>query len=352
MSKHTGRGGSWSRRRTFLKGVGTVGALGLGVLPGSHRVGADYINDGGGGSTSVTFASTQADFSGIYISASTRVKHLGTSELSDGRFNHSYRIVHESTSTKDGSKVESLSAQKHVWDATDDSTNVDCAQDDASPNVGAWPKNTQESAPENVFEEVIKTAAGALADEAGVAISAATIIEEILNAIDDYYADTDRKRWQWDHNVNGDKADTVSHQMDPIYRHDSSESTWWFITADADSRGNRVEFYSGNPPDLYATNYDGSDADSTNLSTSTQTDSPSGAGPPVFAGHTPGLSKADLHTLPPTADMTSKERETYGVREPTAKEQQFFGTEQADVVRMIDRYPMTYVGRRSHPSGK
>jgi hypothetical protein len=254
-----------------------------------------------------------------------------------------------------GNTVSDLAAHKWEWDATNSNDNVDCEQDLDGADVGAYPDpDTNGGAVEDTFETLIETAAGELSTIASVAIPAASIIESILNAVDDTYDDDDRKRIEWQ--IGQNRNDVVAHQTYPGFVHEAGDATFWTVDEVADSLGNRIEFYGGDDgPTLSGFDKDpsyasisgvlGSDfsiGDFSNLLTSGLSGERSNRNKEKVI-RPPGLEKDDFYPLPPTADMTAKEKQKYGVREPKESDKELFGRENAEINSVIEKYPISTV---------
>lgn len=334
-----GRTGNW-KRRSVLRTVGAAGAASVPVMSGISEVVE---------ATDVTESDTYADMTygtaqddildpSTQIVSGVRADWLG-SNLVGGRYQHTYRIANAHAQTDgDGNYVDNLAAQTFIWDASDASANVDYAQDDESPYVGNYPAPDTEDPLENTFEEVIKAAVGAANPYAGVALTAATIINNILNWIDDITNDPNKKRWDWSYvGVLGDKEEYVGNQMDPIFRHQEDTTPTWTTRCVADSLGTEVTYYGGSFSGTTA-----GDANPSNASLSASTND-EGNGRDKKVVRTPGLDKEDFYGLPHPADMTRKERKKFGVRKPTPKERERFSVDGEEVQYTIERFPMTMV---------
>ncbi|WP_144239984.1 hypothetical protein [Haladaptatus cibarius] len=329
-----------SGRRSFMRKIGATG-LGLSSLSIAGVADADPVIcssdistqcSGGGGGSSITYTSEQSDLinSDDTISVTTSVDHLGTQELADGRYNHSYNLVSIASQTnKNGDKVNGLNAQLFEWDATESSINVDYAQDNDSPYVGASPGSGGSGTVESVFETLLGQAGSELSNTIGRSIPVAQLVSNMINHFDNYYEPTDRKKWEWAYS--GAVHDVVSHQMDPVIRHQSSSTTSWSVRSTADGLGNKIDFISGDPPGLIG------DPTDPSYSTAKIEDSDSN----MLRSSTAGLEQEDFYGLPSTLSMTTKEKEKYGVREPTAEEKRLFRARGQEIVNIVERYPMT-----------
>ena len=334
-----GRTGNW-KRRSVLRTVGAAGVASVPVMSGISEV--VEANDVTTNDTyaDMTYGTAQDDIinPSTQIASGVRADWLA-SNLVGGRYQHTYYIANTHAQTDgDGNYVENIAAQTFIWDASDASANVDYAQDDQSPYVGVYPSPNTEGPVEDTFEEVIKAAVGAANPYAGVALTAATIINNILNWLDEITNDPNKKRWDWSHTSDlGAKQDYVGNQMNPIFQHQEGETPTWTTRSVADSLGTEVTYNGGSFSAATA-----GDANPSNASISAATGSGVESQDKKVV-RTPGLNKQDFHALPHPADMTRKERKKFGVRKPTEAEKRQFGTDDEEVQYTVERFPMTMV---------
>nr|WJK63827.1 hypothetical protein QSJ49_01060 [Halobacterium salinarum] len=331
-----------------------MSAAGVGVIPLWKRgpEPAEDTGGSGGSGASLAFANSQSALaSDGDITSGTNIKHLQTS-VAGSRYNHTYRVGNTFVQTDgSGNYISEIAAQMFKWDASGEPSTVDFAQDMNSPYVGVYPSPQTEGPVEDAFEEIIKAAAGAANPYVGVALTGATIANNLLNWIGDKTDNPNVKRWDWAHyGALESKKKKVGNQMDPVIRHKTSDDVNWSIRTVADSLGNECTFYSGDPPDLLGEPADPGDFSlptAYKSSTCEDNDGPKGKeeNSCKVISHTKGLdSKEDFHSLPHPADMTRKERKKYGVRDPSENEINAFGAPQEEPDAVIDNYPMTIVG--------
>lgn len=320
-------------RRSLLKTTGAVGLIGVPTFTGAVQANDQVSSNEQGFTIDVAYSQDDLVIPGAEITSGCVVDH-GNTGVSNGKYEHSYDLFHGHGQTdSNGDPLSELAAQTFIWDGTMSDANVDFLIDMDSPYVGVYPSPNTEGPVEDTVETLIQTAIGAISTKATVAVTAATVIADILNWIDDTTDPDDKKQWDWAHfGVGNGKESFVGNQMYTVVSHSADKSPKWQSRSVADSLGVAVDYYAGDPPDDISYPADPSTATTTEDGTE------------VFVARTSGLEREDFHALPHPADMTRKERQKFGVRRPTDSEVQAAKREGRNPPEYtVDRYPMTAV---------
>lgn len=260
------------------------------------------------------------------------------------RYQHVYRFDSTFTATdSSGNKTTTIGTHQFRWDASNANANVDCYTDNQSPYLGCSPDpGSSASEPTQIFTDIIEATAGAASTAAGVAISTSEITQRVVNYVTDYNTtNPDTKQWLWEYG-NTNHQEVVNHQLDPDFRHDTSDSPTWKIQSLAEEFGNEITFYGGKYVTVGGNKTSTSSSSVINISSSDSTSGGNDNSTPRIS-RTPGLNPEDFRALPPTAEMTKSERKKYGVREPTENEKKIYGNSGEAVISIVERFPLSVV---------
>lgn len=318
-----------SSRRKFCKKFGLAGlGASFGIPTTSGRVEGVKIQSNSG-ATIQTTSQQSADSAQFPVTAGTKARHK-KSVVVEGRMNHYYDFDSTFTTTDgSGNQTTMIGTHRFQWDASNARSNVDCATDKDSPYLGGYPApGSGTSEPQEIFQDIIEATVGAVSTTAGVAIAANEIIQDIVNHYSDFTPDgSDFKQWKWSYS-NFNHQSVANHQLNPIFQHQDGSTPTFKVRTLAEDYGNELTFYTGGDAPYVQAGETSTESTSFDDGTVNSTQQK--------VAMTPGLEPEDFHALPPTTDMTKREREKYGVRDPTQAERDMFDGE---VTSVIERYP-------------
>lgn len=308
-------------RRSLLRALG-VGAAGTGAVAGLGADGVTPATASHGTTTQSGSAPYVLDDS-VEIGFATSIDHLlSTYSAGDDTYNHKFAIASQGVAVDaaSGAKTPKIIDHSTLVDGQSSPTEPTLYMPPDSPKIGAYPDSEFFSPPlgRDVYEDAIVAVATTLSTIASVAVGAATVTEEIVNALDTYNDENAFREFGWSYWL--DKTD-VAHQAEIFLDHPAGTYPWFDVRSQAaNTVYNEFTVYLGS--DAYI---------SPNATASRQS-----------VGDGGDTDRLPDGGMPAPDSLSRAEKRSFGVRAVDDGDRFAGSTERSsEVTHVVDRFPFT-----------